>query len=303
MTRLDHRQNNLQSMEEKRKFQRESILSIKEYDKTLNVEQELKEVVGDPQYNRFDTLQGIDITSSLSIENVAKIRFLLSTDNPPTDKIIASGVVPQLIKFLGEKCNLRYQLEAAGALLGIVSGTLQQANAVVELGGVPIFVQLLRNDHLKNRAVLALGSIAILSPGFRDHVLGQGCLVPLLAILMKHSEPSMLGEVNMLQNACRTLAILCFGIPPPPFDQVKHALPTLQKLIHLEPSGALLEVCQDACVALFCLSNGPVDQIQAVIDANILERLVMLLSHAPKEIVDPLLRIVGNILRGSDSQM
>ncbi|KAJ7964606.1 Importin subunit alpha [Quillaja saponaria] len=303
MRRLDPRQENLQSMKEKRKFQRESILFFKEYEKNLNAEQQLMEFVADPLFRiRFDT-QATDIFSSLCVEDVAKIRFLLSTDNPPIDKIIASGVIPQLIEFLGEKYNPSYRLEAASALFGIVSGTVQQANAVVELGGVPIFVQLLRNDHLKKRAVFALGCIAISSPGFRDHVLGQGCLAPLLEILMEHSKPSMLGEVNMLQNASRTLAILCFGIPPPPFDQVKHALPTLQKLIHLEPSGALLKVCQDACLALSCLSNGPTNQIQAVIDANILERLVMLLSHAPKEIVDPLLRTVGNILRGSDFQI
>lgn len=63
---------------------------------------------------------------------------------------------------------------------------------------------------------------------------------------------------------------------------MKSVLPTLRKLIHLHPAvGVLGNVVEDACLALSCLSNGTVEQIQVVIDANICERLVILQRLVP----------------------
>ncbi|KAJ7956509.1 Importin subunit alpha [Quillaja saponaria] len=83
---------------------------------------------------------------------------------------------------------------------------------------------------------------------------------------------------------------------------VKLALPTVRKLIHLE-ALYLWEVRENACIGLSFLSNCPIDRIQVVIDLDILERLVLLLNHGPAYLADPLLETVGNMLRGSDSQI
>jgi len=58
--------------------------------------------------------------------------------------------------------------------------------------------------------------------------------------------------------------------------QVKNALPVLQKLIHT----ANEEVVSDACWALYHLSEGPEDQIQAIIEAGVCPKLVELLQYA-----------------------
>ncbi|XP_058003655.1 importin subunit alpha-4-like [Hevea brasiliensis] len=258
----------LEDLEKIRKLERDTILYFKRYDTIIN------------------------------------IFCLLTAENPPFHEVIERGCVPRLVEFLGEQHvshpNLR--LGAARALSQIIyCGTLEHAKVVVEDGAVPKFVELLtsENDDLQelvnnfilflSTSLLALGSVATKSIGCRDLVLGHGSLTQLQYLLEKYSEPPMLrSSTLMLQNASRTLAILCNGSPPPTFEQVKSALPTLQKLIHLHPPvGVLGDVCRDACLAsLVC----------QLVQSN-------KFSCPELQVVEPVVRIVGNIFRGSDSQI
>lgn len=57
-------------------------------------------------------------------------------------------------------------------------------------------------------------------------------------------------------------------------QQVRPALPALERLVHSNDE----EVLTDACWALSYLSDGTNDKIQAVIEANVCPRLVLLLG-------------------------
>ncbi|MBA0676071.1 hypothetical protein Goari_017580 [Gossypium aridum] len=141
--------------------------------------------------------------------------------------------------------------------------------------------------QLKELVAAALGSLANQSPDFRDYVLQFGTLTPLLSLLDNHLEPPMLHEKIALLLACsNTLAIFCQGNPAPSFNQIRSALPILRRLVHLNPPVGVIA-----------------EQIQALIDADVCARLVMLLGLSDGKIVEHVLRTVGNIFKGVDSQI
>ncbi|MBA0641495.1 hypothetical protein Goklo_026036 [Gossypium klotzschianum] len=303
-------------MESIRKINRELILFFKRNHEFFHVERCIEDAAGDPIAIKkmFDSIpvMASDLMSgneSFQFAATARLSFLLSTENPPIDVVIQSGVVPHFVRFLNEQYGLQHKLYSVRALYAIGKGSLEQAVVVIKHGAIPMFIRLLCCSEecyqLKELVAAALGSLANQSPDFRDYVLQFGTLTPLLSLLDNHLEPPMLHEKIALLRACsNTLAIFCQGNPAPSFNQIRSALPILRRLIHLNPPvGVIGEVCEDACLCLSYLSNGSAEQIQALIDADVCARLVMLLGLSDGKIVEHVLRTVGNIFKGVDSQI
>ncbi|KAH9754200.1 Importin subunit alpha-2 [Citrus sinensis] len=231
--------------------------------------------------------------NNLQLEATTQFRKVISNErSPQIEEVIQSGVVPRIVEFLMREDYPQIQYEAAWALTNIASKTLQKV--VIDHGAVPIFVKLLASpsDDIREQAVSALGNVAAGSPRFRDLVLSEGALIPLLTQLNNNA------KLSMKRIATRTLANLCGGKPQPILDQVRPALPVLAQLIRSNDE----EVLTDACWALSYLSYGTNDKVQAVIEAGVCPQLVKLLGHPSPSVLTPALQAVGTIVMGNDFQ-
>lgn len=234
-------------------------------------------------------------TNEQILQAVQSTRRLLSREkNPPIDRVIKAGLVPELVRLLGCE-NTNIQFEAAWAVTNIASGNSDQTRTVVESGAVDHFVTLLSSGHVQvcEQAVWALGNIAGDGPAFRDYVISRGVVQPLLGLIKQNTPYPFLRNVTWtLSNLCRNKN------PPPKIEEIEHALPALAYLI----KHADKEVNADACWALSYLTDGPNEKIGVIISTGVVPRLVELLSDTNVNIVTPALRAIGNIVTGDDVQ-
>ena len=224
-------------------------------------------------------------------------RKMLSTDkNPPIDEIIAAGIMPVLVEALKPEMLPALQFEAAWALTNIASGNSSQTRKVVEEGAVPLFISLLysSSESVAEQSVWALGNIIGDGAELRDFVLGHGLVEPLIRLFTTNSNITFMRNLTwVIVNICRNKN------PPPSIEVIKELLPILFYLL-TSCSDHLILI--DVIWTISYITDHGGEQIQLVIDSNIIQYVIPLLSHEESKIQTPALRVIGNIATGSDDQ-
>jgi hypothetical protein len=237
--------------------------------------EELQSVVFEPM---VEGVLGDDPESQLvSTERFGHLLSIL--DDPPLQRTIDSGVVPRFVEFLQPEDDdfPSLQLAAVQALMLLAMGTPDRARVVFFNDATRSFVRLLQSldEHVRGEAAFVVAMIAEESPDFRDFLLRDGALPPLLREAGRTPEPRYLGHVAL------AISKLCSGdTPPPPLALVRPALPTLAKLL-LDSNE---EVVLNAALAFGSVSHWPADQTREVVAAGVCRRVVELLHHPCSEI-------------------
>jgi len=206
------------------------------------------------------------------------VRALITLEKvAPLQQVVDAGVVPGLMAVLRVP-DEELQVESLWSLTNIAAGDSCLTAAVVQAGGIQNIIALLSSESsaVREQAVWTLGNIAGDSPAYRDTILSYGALDTLLALA--HAK----GSVAMLRNITWTISNLCRGYPLPDWAVVSRTLPTLACMLSCDDD----EIIADAAWSLTALADAEgtdpnvIDQhLAEIIEAGVVQRLVLLLSH------------------------
>ena len=98
-----------------------------------------------------------------------------------------------------------------------------------------------------------MGNIAGDSAKVRDLVISAGAVNP-IANILDQAQPGS----SFVRNASWTLSNFCRGRPPPTFEKVRRAIPSLSKVLI---ENDLDDILIDVCWAMSYLSDGGEERI------------------------------------------
>jgi|TARA_B110000881_G_scaffold217366_1_gene234670 importin subunit alpha-1 len=227
---------------------------------------------------------------------IRKLRKQLSMEvNPPIDLFISGGALKIVAAFLYKSSHPSIQFEAMWCVTNVTSGSSKQTMVVVDMGILPQIMKMASspNVELSDQAIWCLGNIAGDTIYNRDLLLSMGTMPFLLGRMVDKSATST------VRLATWCIANLCRGKPGPSFSITKNALSKLNAVLTFEDE----ETVVDALWALSYMTDGSNDQIQGVLDAVDLKRIVPYLAPTWRTVVQvPALRVMGNVVSGNDAQ-
>jgi importin subunit alpha-1 len=109
---------------------------------------------------------------------------------------------------------------------------------------------------------------------------------------------SLTPSQGLVRNTTWAISNLCRGKPAPKFERVSMCLEALSFLLRTADKDTIV----DAAWGLSYLTDGDDNKIETVINANVCETVVRLLSHTDTSVKVPALRVVGNIVTGNSTQ-
>ncbi|KAJ6235500.1 importin subunit alpha-4 [Anaeramoeba flamelloides] len=244
-----------------------------------------------------ELVKGVNSNDLTTIKKSTQlIRKMLSVeDDPPVNKVLQTNLISTFVSFL-EGNDQFLQFESAWILSNICSGEHEECEYVVDLGVIPIFNKLLKSEdpNILEQSCWALSNISGDCIEYRDLILEQKGVIDNLINIIK--SPS--SNLDIIQNTNWCLSNLCRGKPRPKFTKVCKAIPIFAHLINQNHQQLVI----DACWGLSYLSDGNDLNINSVINAGVVPKMVEFLGSNNPKIQTPALRVIGNIVTGDFEQ-
>ena len=233
----------------------------------------------------------------VNLMGIYGIRKLLSQSIPsPVEKVMDSGAVIYIIPCLYRDDCPQIQYEAAWAITNMCTGSHEHIKSIIEKGCLKGLYHMLKSSvtEVKEQSIWALGNIAADSGLYRDIILKSEALESLINIVLSSQSTSL------VKQGCWGLSNICRTKPHPPPEILMPALPALAKGLMLH--NQMNEIVADILWSFGCLTENSYEVIQKVISLDILQLIVSFARSQSYTNALPALKILGNIIGGTDQQ-
>ena len=193
-------------------------------------------------------------------QGIIGVRKILSVlNNPPIQIVIDAGLVPRMIEYVRQTAYPQLQLEATWALTNVASGSSVQCQSIIDKGGIPLFVELLKSDKagILEQAIWAIGNIASDKSLYRDMIIREGGVNNIVAIVEGSKDETL------VKHGCWALSNLCRGDPLPKYALVKAAIAVLCRVLATKLTDK--EIVADCCWAISYHSDASKNKVQLVV--------------------------------------
>uniref|UniRef100_A0AAV1TQR2 Importin subunit alpha n=1 Tax=Peronospora matthiolae TaxID=2874970 RepID=A0AAV1TQR2_9STRA len=249
------------------------------------------------------------VTVEERFEALIEMRGLLGVTQEKKDgehdkieQLIESGIVPVLVSLLNSAAPLLsatrldaevYQ-EVLWCLSNIASGSYDETKLV--LPAVPRLVQFLEssNQSLAGHAAWIIGNIAADCREFRQHLIANGVVAPLVKQLSNFKEAAST-SAWALSNLARG-----FETPARPFVEAGIVSVLVKGLAPPRSSASFSdEVVVEVAWLLSFLTAREEEYLRLMLETGLVEFLLPYFSTSDEALLTPILRVFGNVCCGS----
>ena len=221
-----------------------------------------------------------------------KIRYYLSTDTPPVDSALQSGIIHFLLQYLkfGDS-DIAYH---AGWCINNAIAKKNCGDEMVELGLLESTLSLIKSpkENLKEIAIWIIGNLAGENIKLRNKVIDANIMADLMPIL----ESSDNYKIATIRIMTWTISNIIRGRPNPPYEKISCYLAYLHTYAYSPDKETVL----NALWAISYVTDCDRDNYLLFLNKKFLDHIVEFLVPGKEEFFRPCLRIVGNICAEHD---
>ncbi|CAI5723248.1 unnamed protein product [Hyaloperonospora brassicae] len=224
------------------------------------------------------------------------------------EQLIALGIVPILVALLDSAAPLHsasrlaeeVYREVLWCLTNIASGSYEHTKLVVP--AVPRLVELLESSSqlLAGHAAWTLGNIAADCNEFRQHLIANGVVVPLVQRLGTFGETEAAAEVAKTSAWALSNLARGFETRAKPFVDAG-IIPVVVQGLARPRAGALFsdDIVVEVAWLLSFLTAREEECLRLMLDAGLVDVLLPYFSTTDHVLLTPILRVFGNVCCGS----